>query len=160
LILSNLPNNDPQLPLAFCQATQSEKLAWLHHWGLERYGQLLGQLRPTAGNLACLERCFARPDRLKFPPLQGTDLAGLDLGSCNLIRANFSQANLQGCSLVGADSMFANFTQADLRGADLRGATLQETLWHQAIVAGCNLQGAQGLGLEQQRWLAAQGAML
>ena len=111
----------------------------LRQRGLERYSQLLAQMPATPRNLSCLEKFLSGASQIKFPPLQETDLVGLDLSGFNLIRANFTDADLRGANFQGADLLFANFTRADLSGASLRGATLQEAWWTEAIIQGCDL---------------------
>jgi uncharacterized protein YjbI with pentapeptide repeats len=143
----------------FCQQPLATKQFLLRQLGLERYGQLLSQLQPTPGNLACLEKFLSRPHQIKFPSLQGTDLEGLNLSDTNLIRADFTDANLRGCHLENADVMFGNFSRADLRGANLKGATLQEARWLEAIVGGCDLRGSKGIAPSQQQQLLTHGAI-
>jgi uncharacterized protein YjbI with pentapeptide repeats len=150
-----------QFPTAldFCQQPAATKLLLLRQQGLERYGQLLGQMRATPGNLACLEKFLSGSSQIKFPPLQGTNLAGLDLSGCNLIRANLTDADLRGANLAAADMMFGNLTRADLRDANLQGATLQEVRWSGAIVQGCDLRHTKGIAPPQQQWLRESGAI-
>jgi uncharacterized protein YjbI with pentapeptide repeats len=145
--------------LDFCEQLIATKLEILQQLGLERYGKLLSQLPPTPGNLACVEKFLTQPGRMKFPQLQGTQLAGLDLRSTNLIRANFTDSDLRGCCLKDADVMFGNFTRADLRGANLQGATLYETQWCAAQVEDCDLRSAKGIAPAQQQWLQEQRAI-
>jgi uncharacterized protein YjbI with pentapeptide repeats len=144
----------------FCQQPLATKLLWLRQRGLERYGQLLGHMIATPENLACLERFLYDSNRIKFPPLQGTNLAGLDLRGFNLIRANLTGANLQGTNLQAADMMFGNLTQADLSNANLQGATLQEVRWQDAIVQGCDFRHTRGITTQHRQWLEEAGAIL
>jgi uncharacterized protein YjbI with pentapeptide repeats len=143
----------------FCQQPAATKLLLLRQQGLERYGKLLGQMKATPGNLACLEKFLSGSSQIKFPPLQGTNLAGLDLSGFNLIRANLTDADLRGANLVAADMMFGNLTRADLRDTNLQGATLQEVRWSGAIVQGCDLRHTQGIAPHQQQWLQESGAI-
>jgi Pentapeptide repeats (8 copies) len=155
-----LSANDLQ---TFCQdffdQSRDQKVAVLQQYGLERYSQLLCQLTSGSGNLCCLMRFFGQPDRMKFPPLQGTDLAGLDLSGTNLIRANFTEANLPECNLQGADIIFGNFTRANLSNANLQGCTLNETRWPESIVVNCNFADTKGIPCFQQQLLIAKGAI-
>jgi hypothetical protein len=143
----------------FCEQSSPHKVVVLRQYGLERYSQLLCQLRPSSGNLRCLGRFFTHPDRMKFPQLQGTDLVGLDLSNTNMIRANFSDANLQNCNLQGADLIFGNFTRANLTQANLHGCTLNETCWQESIVIDCLLSDSKGIPLSQQQMLLTRGAI-
>jgi Pentapeptide repeats (8 copies) len=143
----------------FCDRSHSQKVLILRQYGLERYGKLLCQLPPSLGNLRCLGKFFAQPDRMKFPQLQGTDLAGLDLSNTNMIRANFTDANLQNCNLQGADIIFGNFTRANLTQANLQRCTLNEACWQDSIVLDCILSGSKGIPLWQQQVLLTKGAI-
>jgi hypothetical protein len=143
----------------FCDRSPPQKVLILRQYGLERYSQLLCQLRPSPGNLRCLGKFFTQPERMKFPQLQGTDLAGLDLSNTNMIRANFTEANLQNCNLQGADIIFGNFTRANLTQADLQNCTLNETCWQESIVTDCVLSGSKGIPPGQQQMLVAKGAI-
>jgi hypothetical protein len=143
----------------FCDRSASQKVVTLRQYGLERYSQLLCQLPATPQNLRCLGKFFTQPDRMKFPQLQGTDLAGLDLRNTNMIRANFTEANLQNCDLQGADIIFGNFTRANLIRANLQGCTVNETCWTESIVTDCILSYNKGLLLSQQRLLLTRGAI-
>jgi uncharacterized protein YjbI with pentapeptide repeats len=154
------PSSTTDLP-AFCQdffeQSTSSKIVILRQYGLERYSQLLVQMVASSGNLRCLVNFFGQPDRLKFPQLQGTELAGLDLQGTNLIRANFTDANLQGCCLRSADLMFGNFTRANLTHADLSSCTLYETCWQDSIVINCIFFDTKGITPSQQQSLLARG---
>ena len=143
----------------FCDRSYPQKVVVLRQYGLERYSQLLCQLQPSPGNLRCLEKFFTQPDRMKFPQLQGTDLAGLDLSNTNMIRANFTEANLQNCNLQGADIIFGNFTRANLTNANLQDCTLNETCWQESIVSDCLLSGSKGIPLWQQQVLLTKRAI-
>jgi Pentapeptide repeats (8 copies) len=143
----------------FCDRSPSQKVVILRQYGLERYSQLLCQLEPSPGNLHCLEKFFTQPERMKFPQLQGTDLAELDLSNTNMIRANFTGANLQNCNLQGADIIFGNFTRANLTQANLQGCTLNETCWQESIITDCLLCDSKGIPLWQQQILLSKGAI-
>jgi hypothetical protein len=143
----------------FCRQPLATKLLLLRQRGLERYGQLLGQMPATPGNLACLEKFLSGSSQIKFPPLQGTDLVGLDLSGCNLIRANLMDADLRGANLAAADVMFGNLMRANLQGANLQGATLQEVRWSGAIVQNCDLRQTKGIAPQQQQLLREGGAI-
>jgi uncharacterized protein YjbI with pentapeptide repeats len=143
----------------FCDRSLLQKVLILRQYGLERYSQLLCQLRPSPGNLRCLGKFFTQPERMKFPQLQGTDLVGLDLSNTNMIRANFTEANLQNCNLEGADIIFGNFTRANLTLANLQGCTLNETCWQESIVIDCLLSDSKGIPLSQQQVLLTRGAI-
>ncbi len=132
----------------------------LQKLGLERYQQLLCHLPPTNANQLCLRRFLADARRVKFPQLQGADLADLDLQGMNLIRAKFNNAQLQRCCLQSADLIFADFTGADLSDADLRHCTLHESQWTNTIVIRCDLRGTVGLTSQQQQILSQAGAIL
>jgi Pentapeptide repeats (8 copies) len=143
----------------FCDQSSPQKVMILRQYGLERYSQLLCQLRPSPGNLRCLGKFFTQPERMKFPQLQGTDLGGLDLSNTNMIRANFTEANLQNCNLQGADIIFGNFTRTNLTQANLQRCTLNETCWQESIVTNCILSGSKGIPLGQQQMLVTKGAI-
>jgi Pentapeptide repeats (8 copies) len=143
----------------FCDRSPPQKVVILRQYGLERYSQLLCQLRPSPENLRCLGKFFIQPDRLKFPQLQGTDLGGLDLSNTNMIRANFTEANLQNCNLQGADIIFGNFTRANLTQANLQGCTLNESCWQESIVIDCLLSGSKGIPPAQKQVLLTRGAI-
>jgi hypothetical protein len=143
----------------FCDRSPAQKVVILRQYGLERYSQLLCQLEPSPGNLHCLEKFFTQPGRMKFPQLQGTDLAELDLSNTNMIRANFTGANLQNCNLQGADIIFGNFTRANLTQANLQGCTLNETCWQESIVTDCLLCDSKGITPWQQQVLLTKGAI-
>ena len=143
----------------FCDQSPPHKVVILRQYGLERYSQLLCQLKPSPGNLRCLGKFFTQPDRMKFPQLQGTDLGGLDLSNTNMIRANFTEANLQNCNLQGADIIFGNFTRANLTQANLQGCTLHETCWQESIVIDCLLSDGKGIPLSQKQVLLTKGAI-
>jgi hypothetical protein len=143
----------------FCQQPVATKLLLLKQRGLERYSKLLSQMQATPGNLACLEQFLSGSSQIKFPTLQGTDLAGLDLSGFNLIRANLTDADLRGAYLIAADMMFSNLTRANLQGANLQGATLQEVRWSGAIVQDCDLRHTKGIAPHQQQWLRENGAI-
>jgi uncharacterized protein YjbI with pentapeptide repeats len=157
------PSSITDLP-TFCQdfleQSTSSKIVILRQCGLERYSQLLVQMTASSGNLRCLVKFFGQPDRLKFPQLQGTELAGLDLQGTNLIRANFTDANLEGCCLRSADLMFGNFTRANLTNADLSSCTLYETCWQDSIVIDSNFFDTKGITPSQQQSLLARGGCL
>jgi uncharacterized protein YjbI with pentapeptide repeats len=146
-------------PYKFCASDSPTKERILHHYGLQRYSQLLCQLTNTPGNLECLGRFFSNPDRQKFPQLQHTNLAHLDLSHTNLIRGNFTNADLQGCNLQQADIIFGNFTRTNLTNADLSGSTLNETIWEGAIVLNCRFINTKGITPQQQHQLTDQGAI-
>jgi uncharacterized protein YjbI with pentapeptide repeats len=146
-------------PQEFCASDRPTKEQVLHQYGLQRYSQLLCQLTNTPGNLACLGRFFSHPDRQKFPQLQNTNLAYLDLSHTNLIRGNFTAANLQNCNLQQADIIFGNFTRANLTNADLSGSTLNESIWEGAIVTNCRFTNTKGITPQQQQQLTDQGAI-
>ena len=143
----------------FCDRSPTQKVLILRQYGLERYGQLLCQLKPVPGNLLCLGKFFTQPGRMKFPQLQGTDLSGLDLSNTNMIRANFTGANLQNCNLQRADIIFGNFTTANLTQANLQDCTLNETCWLESIVTDCVFSGSQGIPPGQQQMLVTKGAI-
>lgn len=152
-------NELPAFCQDFCDQSPAQKVIILRKYGLERYSQLLCQLKPSSGNLHCLGRFFTQSGRIKFPQLQGTDLAELDLSNTNMIRANFTAANLQNCNLQGADIIFGNFTAANLTQANLQGCTLNEVCWQDSIVTDCLLFGSKGIALSQQQALLIRGAV-
>jgi uncharacterized protein YjbI with pentapeptide repeats len=142
----------------FLEQVPQARLEILQQMGLGRYGDILGWMPNTAGNRACVQRFLDNPQKVKFPPLQGADLAGLVLDGVNFIRGNLSAASLRGASLRGADLLFANFEKADLREADLTGATCHATRWEEALVAGCLFGEGRGLSDLQKQLLQARGA--
>ena len=151
-------------PLDICQEflfqSVPQRLETLQNMGLERYHQLLCHLVDTEANYQCLRRFLIHPHQVKFPQLQGADLAGLNLQKMNLVRAKFNQAHLQGCCLRSADLIFGDFREADLSNADLQNCTVNESQWHNAIVTRCDLRGSRGLTAEQQHSLRQRGAIL
>jgi uncharacterized protein YjbI with pentapeptide repeats len=146
-------------PQDFCTSDRPTQEQILRQLGLQRYSQLLCQLVATPGNLACVGRFLQHPDRQKFPQLQNTSLAHLDLSHTNLIRGNFTGADLQGCNLQQADIIFGNFTSTDLTSADLSGATLNETTWEGASVTNCRFTSTKGITPHQQQQLTDRGAI-
>ena len=142
----------------FLEKSVSERLEILKALGLKRY-QFLTQMPLTESNILVIMRFLGSPERVKFPQLQGAELAGLDLQGVNWIRGNLTGANLQNCCLMKADLIFVNFTQADLRNADLRGATLNESIWLETQVEGCHLAGTIGLTTAQRQELRQKGAI-
>jgi Pentapeptide repeats (8 copies) len=144
----------------FLNQSVAQRLETLQILGLERYQQLLCQLSPTVANQECLRRFLVNPQRVKFPQLQGADLAGLNLQRMNLIRVKFNNAQLQNCCLRFADLIFGDFTGANLSAADLRGCTLNEAQWSHAIMIRCDLRGAVGITSQQQQVLRQNGAII
>lgn len=144
---------------AFLAQTPERRLHMLKSLGLGRFAPFLTKLSPSSANLNCVVTFLKTPDRVKFPPLRGADLAGLHLEGVNFIRADLTGANLQNCSLENADMIFARLMDADLRGANLYGATLNETIWTGARVEQCIFGQGKGLTTPQRRELTAKGAI-
>jgi uncharacterized protein YjbI with pentapeptide repeats len=147
------------LVIEFLGSTPAARLSVLEELGLGRYAQLLTQMSLTESNISCVVRFLGNPERVKFPQLMGTSLAGLNLDQVNFIRANLTGANLRGCSFREADLIFGNFTHADLTDADLTGATLNETIWNRAIVTGCHFTHTIGLTTTQIQELRSRGGI-
>ncbi|ALF51698.1 pentapeptide repeat-containing protein [Nostoc piscinale CENA21] len=135
--------------IQFLEQNYKQRLQTLKLLGIGRY-EFLAKIKNTEANIVCMMRFLQNPQQLKFPNLIEADLSDLILDEVNFIRGNLTNANLQRSSLVNADLLFANFTKADLRNADLTGATLNETIWTEAVVAGC--QFGQGIGLTQLQY--------
>ena len=156
---TNSTENSSIVCLEFLKKTPSERLEILKKLGLGRY-QFLTKLSLTEANITCVMRFLGNPKRVKFPNLQGADLAGLNLEAVNFIRGNLTDANLQNTCLIKADLLFVNFTNANLTNADLTAATLNETIWLNAIVEGCNLKNTTGLTQKQLQSLIQRGAKI
>lgn len=132
--------------IQFLEQNPIQRLQALKQLGIGRY-DFLTKIKLNESNIICMVRFLQNPKQLKFPNLADADLSNLILDEVNFIRGNLTGANLQRSSLVNADLLFANFTKVDLRHADLTGATLNETIWLDALVAGC--QFGRGIGLTQ-----------
>jgi hypothetical protein len=143
----------------FLAQTPEYRLQILKSLGLARFAPFLTKLIPSKANLECVLTFLKMPDRVKFPPLRGADLAGLHLEGVNFIRADLTGANLQNCHLENADMLFARLMDADLRGANLLNATLNETIWTGARVEQCIFGKGKGLTTNQRHELAARGAI-
>lgn len=154
---TNTTENSRILSLDFLEKTPQERVEVLKKMGLGRY-KFLTKLPLTEANILCVMGFLGNPKRVKFPNLQGADLAGLNLEGVNFIRGNLTGSNLQNTCLINADLLFANFTKANLTNADLTGATLNETIWLNAIVEGCNLKNTIGLTQNQLQDLIQRGA--
>lgn len=155
---TNTTENSRILCLEFLEKTPPDRLEILKKLGLGRY-EFLTKLPLTEANITCVMRFLGNPKRVKFPNLQGADLAGLNLEGVNFIRGNLTDANLQNTCLIKADLLFVNFTNANLTNADLTAATLNETIWLNTIVEGCNLKNTTGLTLQQRQDLTRRGAI-
>ncbi|WP_413199009.1 pentapeptide repeat-containing protein [Nostoc piscinale] len=143
--------------IQFLEQNPQQRLQTLKSLGIGRY-TFLSKIKLNEANIVCMMRFLQNPQQLKFPNLVGADLSNLILYEVNFIRGNLTNANLQNSSLVNADLLFANFTKADLRNADLTGATLNETIWTEALVAGCQLGEGSGLTQLQYQDLKLRGA--
>ncbi|MBD2437774.1 pentapeptide repeat-containing protein [Nostoc sp. FACHB-110] len=143
--------------IEFLQQHPEQRLKTLKQLGIGRY-EFLTKIQLNEANIVCMMRFLQNPQQLKFPYLVGADLSNLRLDEVNFIRGNLTNANLQHSSLVNADLLFANFTKADLRNADLTGATLNETIWTEALVAGCQFGEGSGLTQLQYQDLKLRGA--
>lgn len=147
-----------QTALAFLQQDETVRYHILREYGIARY-TFLTKMQLNQANIICLMRYLENPSKLKFPNLVGADLSGLILDGVTLIRGNLSHANLSNSSLVNADLLFANLTGTDLRSCNLQGATLNETIWQDALVTGCRLDGSIGLTSMQCQDLQMRGAV-
>lgn len=145
------------ISIEFLEKSPEERLQILKNFGLSRY-EFLTQLPISPVNITCVMRFLGNPNRVKFPNLQGAELAGLNLQGVNFIRGNLTNANLQNTCLINADLLFVNFTNANLTHADLTGATLNETIWLNALVKGCKLKNTTGLTPQQRQYLTDRGA--
>ncbi|WP_218082347.1 pentapeptide repeat-containing protein [Anthocerotibacter panamensis] len=154
-----MTDNAYRISLHFLQQPQPLRLVLLQQAGLARYAVFLTQMPLTEGNIHCVMRFLGEPERVKFPKLQGADLAGLVLDGVNLIRGDLSGADLRGSRLVKGDLLFARLVGADLREADLTGTRCNETLWTQAQVEGCRLGLGIGLTQVQKAELLGRGAL-
>ncbi|MCT7949757.1 pentapeptide repeat-containing protein [Ancylothrix sp. C2] len=152
------PEQAHRLSLEFLEKDPQNRLEILNELGLGRY-EFLTKLPLTEANIPCVMRFLGNRQRVKFPNLQGADLAGLNLEGVNFIRGNLTNANLQNSCLIKADLLFVNFTNANLTNADLTAATLNETIWLNAIVEGCNLKNTTGLTQQQRQDLTRRGAI-
>ncbi|HEY9809054.1 MAG TPA: pentapeptide repeat-containing protein [Halomicronema sp.] len=146
------------ISIEFLEKSPEERLKILKKLGLSRY-EFLTKLPVSPVNITCVMRFLGNPTRVKFPNLQGAELAGLNLQGVNFIRGNLTDSNLQNTCLINADLLFVNFTNANLTNADLTGATLNETIWLKALVEGCKLKNTIGLTLQQQQDLSQRGAI-
>jgi uncharacterized protein YjbI with pentapeptide repeats len=147
-----------QTAIAFLQQDEIVRLQILREYGIARY-TFLSKVQLNQANIICVMRYLENPSKLKFPNLVGADLSGLILDGVTLIRGNLSHANFSNSSLVNADLLFANLTGTDLRSCNLRGATLNETIWQDALVTGCQLDGSIGLTSAQRQDLQMRGAV-
>ncbi|OCQ96574.1 hypothetical protein BCD64_01370 [Nostoc sp. MBR 210] len=143
--------------IRFLEQNPEQRLKTLKKLGIGRY-TFLSKIKLNEANIVCMMQFLQNPQQLKFPNLVGADLSSLILDEVNFIRGNLTNVNLQHSSLVNADLLFANFTKADLRNADLTGATLNETIWTEALVAGCQFGGGIGLTQLQYQDLKLRGA--
>jgi uncharacterized protein YjbI with pentapeptide repeats len=75
-------------------------------------------------------------------PLDGQELAGLDLHNLQAPHGHWHQANLENSVLRNANLAASDFTGANLRGADLRGANLRNATLCNANLRNANLEGA------------------
>ncbi|MFP2928212.1 pentapeptide repeat-containing protein [Pyxidicoccus sp. 3LG] len=80
----------------------------------------------------------------QFPvPLQGSDLAGLDLSAYQLLVLDFTESRLPGADFSKVYLFDTVFRRADLREADFSGASCGR-----AVFTGANLRGARFEGAE------------
>jgi uncharacterized protein YjbI with pentapeptide repeats len=95
-------------------------------------------------------------------------LAGVDLRNLYLSGMDFSKLDLRGANLKGCRLNYGKFNGANLSNADLTDtvlinvsfekASLSGAVLNGAIVAGADFSEAQGLSVEQKRYLKAKGA--
>ena len=157
-MFDNITQDVRQITIEFLQKDSQVRSQILREYGIARY-TFLTQMQLNQTNINCVMRYLENPSKLKFPNLVGADLSGLILDGVTLIRGNLSHANLSHSSLVNADLLFANLTGTDLRSCNLRGATLNETVWQDALVTGCQLDGSIGLTSAQRQDLQIRGAV-
>lgn len=147
-----------QTARAFLERDETVRSQILREYGIARY-TFLTKMQLNQANIICVMRYLENPSKLKFANLVGADLSGLILDGVTLIRSNLSHANLSNSSLVNADLLFANLTGTNLRHANLQGTTLNETIWQDALVTGCQLDGSIGLTSMQRQDLQMRGAV-
>ncbi len=157
-MFDNITQDVRQITIEFLQKDSQVRSQILREYGIARY-TFLTQMQLNQANINCVMRYLENPSKLKFPNLVGADLSGLILDGVTLIRGNLSHANLSHSSLVNADLLFANLTGTDLRSCNFRGATLNETIWQDALVTGCQLDGSIGLTSMQRQDLQIRGAV-
>lgn len=157
-MFDNITQDVRQITIEFLQKDSIVRSQILQEYGIARY-TFLTKMQLNQANINCVMRYLENPSKLKFPNLVGADLSGLILDGVTLIRGNLSHANLSNSSLVNADLLFANLTGTDLRSCNLRGATLNETIWENALVTECHLDGSIGLTWAQRQDLQMRGAV-
>jgi uncharacterized protein YjbI with pentapeptide repeats len=156
---NNASQDLQQTTRTFLEQDEAGRLQILREYGIARY-TFLAKMQLNHANIVCVMRYLENPNKLKFPNLMGADLSGLILDGVTLIRGNLSHANFSNSSLVNADLLFANLTGTDLRSCNLQGATLNETIWQDALVTGCLLDGSIGLTSMQCHDLQMRGAVV
>jgi uncharacterized protein YjbI with pentapeptide repeats len=147
-----------QTAINFLQQDQLQRLEILKRYGIARY-TFLTKMSLNQVNITCVMRYFQNPQSVKFPNLVEADLSGLVLDESNFIRGNLMRANLENTSLINSDLIFANLKNANLQNANLSGSTLNETIWHGALVKGCNFTKTVGLSYIQRKDLQNRGAI-
>jgi uncharacterized protein YjbI with pentapeptide repeats len=84
---------------------------------------------------------------LSTAKLMRADLTGANLAEADLSAAYLIRANLSGADLTGADLTDAVLSEANLSGADLAGADLANT-----HLNGADLSGVRNLTCDQIEW--------